>query len=252
MMRFLPLPRFCTTTLRAPHLRRIMASAFGFGLSMAASAPALRAQVGHMPSQSPYEDIKIGQTITLMAGWLSVGRDFAGVAPRSSAMGVLRYDIGVGGPASLFARYTLAPSERDVLNPANPKKTRLFGTRSVMTHVLDGGLDIALTGRKTWHRLLPSVNGGAGVVTDFAAIDTGAYQFGTKFSFNYGFSLRIMSRRGPQLRLDLTRHIWQYDYPDRYFVKASDTTSVLTDTKQRSQWRGSWGASAGLAIPIFR
>lgn len=212
----------------------------------------LSAQVGHLPNRSPYEDIKIGQTLTPMAGRLIMGRDPAGVAPKSSALGAVRWDIGVGGPASLFMRYVAAPSTRQVLNPTEPKAKRVFATPNVTTHLLDAGLDIALTGRKTWHRLLPSLNGGVGIVSDFAKADTGAYRFGTNFSFSYGFSLRYLARRGPQLRIDLTNFIWQYQYPDRYFVKASDTTSILTDTRNRSAWKGNWGMSAGVALPIFR
>jgi hypothetical protein len=91
-----------------------------------------------------------------------------------------------------------------------------------------------------------------GLVSDFARADTGAYQFGTKFSFNYGFSLRYLPRRGPQIRIDATSHLWQYQYPDRYFVVASDTTSILTDTRNREAWRGNWSLSAGVIFPIFR
>ena len=215
-------------------------------------AAPLEAQVGRLPDKSPYEDFAIGQTFTLMGGWFAVATDLAKVAPKPSAIGLLRYDIGVGGPASLWVRYGLARSERDVLLPSNPRASRIFRQQGVTTQLMDGGLDIALTGRKTWHRLLPSVNGGAGVATDFAKVDTGAYQFGTKFSFTYGGSLRIVSRSGPQLRVDISNITWQYQYPDKYFVKASDTTSVLTDTRNRTSWRGSWSFSAGVAIPVFR
>ena len=55
-----------------------------------------------------------------------------------------------------------------------------------------------------------------------------------------------------QLRVDLTNRTFQYDYPDRYFVKAADTTSILADTRRRSVWKGNWGASAGVIIPLFR
>jgi hypothetical protein len=210
------------------------------------------AQVGHLPAQSPYEDVKIGQTVTVMGGWLAVKRDLADVAPKPNWFAGLRYDIGVGGPASLFARYVASPSERNVLVPTNPRTTRILGTPGTTTHLLDAGLDLSMTGRKTWHRLMPSVNLGAGLVSDFAKADTGAYRFGTKFSFSYGLSLRYLPRRGPQLRLDATNFFWQYQYPDRYFVKASDTTSVLTDTRKREGWRANWGLSAGVMFPIFR
>lgn len=211
-----------------------------------------RAQVGHLPAKSPYEDFKIGQTVTLMGGWLAVQRDVADVAPKPSWLAGLRYDIGVGGPASLFARYIVSPSERNLLVPTNNRTQRVIGTPGVTTHLVDAGLDISLTGRKTWRHLMPSVNLGAGLVSDFARADTGAYQFGTKFSFNYGASLRILPRRGPQIRLDATNWLWQYQYPDRYFVKAADTTSILTDTRNREAWRGNWVLSAGVIIPIFR
>lgn len=212
----------------------------------------LAAQVGHLPANSPFEDVKFGQNLSIMGGWMAMTRDPADVAPLSSLAAALRYDIGIGGPASLYARYVVAPSERKLLQPTNPLAKRVIGTPGVTTHQLDAGLDLALTGKKTWHRLIPSLNGGVGVVTDFAAADTGAYRFGTKFSFSYGLSLRYLPRKGPMIRVDLTNFMWQYEYPDRYFVKASDTTSVLTDTRNRSSWRGSRTVTVGVTLPLFR
>ncbi len=236
------------------HMRVFRSTALAALTAVASlSVPAMaRAQVGHLPNKSPYEDVKIGQTLTVMGGWLAVQRDLADVAPASSWMTGLRYDIGVGGPASLFARYMVSPSERRLLAPGNPLATRVLGTPGVTTHILDGGLDLSLTGRKTWHHLMPSVNIGSGIVSDFAKSDTGAYKFGTKFSFNYGFSMRYLPRRGPQVRIDATSNFWKYQYPDRYFVKAADTTSILTDTRKREGWRRNWGLTAGVMFPIFR
>ncbi len=222
-------------------------------VAMCSLIPALAsAQVGHLPANSPFEDVKLGQNLSIMGGWMAMKRDPADVAPKSSLAAALRYDIAIGGPASLYVRYLVAPSERKLLVPTNPRATRVIGTPGVTTHQLDGGLDLALTGKKTWHRLIPSLNGGAGVVSDFSAADTGSYQFGTKFSFSYGLGLRYLPRKGPMIRVDLTNFMWQYDYPDRYFVKASDTTSVLTDTRNRSAWRGSRTVTVGVTLPLFR
>lgn len=242
--------------LRAP-LHASLRSAFVSRLLPALAAALLpiasaSAQVGHMPDKSPYEDFKIGQTLTIMGGWMNMRRDPANVAPDANWMAALRYDIGVGGPASLFARYVASPSERNLLVPSNTQATRVIARPSVTTHMADLGLDVSLTGRKTYRRFMPSVNGGIGVVSDFASADTGSYQFGTKFSFSYGFSLRYLPRRGPQLRVDFTNFIWQYQYPDRYFVLANDTTSVLRRASEQSAWRGNWGVSAGVSVPLFR
>jgi len=240
--------------LRGTYRRGVVAPTFLAALCAALSLPvtSASAQIGHMPDKSPYEDFKIGQTLTIMGGWMNMRRDPANVAPDANWLAALRYDIGVGGPASLFARYMASPSERNLLVPSNTQANRVIARPSVTTHLADLGLDVSLTGRKTYRRFMPSVNGSIGIVSDFASIDTGSYQFGTKFSFSYGVSLRYLPRRGPQLRVDFTNFIWQYQYPDRYFVLANDTTSVLRRASEQSAWRGNWGVSAGVSVPLFR
>jgi hypothetical protein len=227
----------------------------GAGLASCLSAVSVTdaaAQVGHTPTNSPYEDLKVGQSLFISAGWLSVLSDPAGVAPKSSVLGQLRYDINIGGPASLYARYAIAPTERTQLAPSAVAAKRVTGTPSVLLHNFDGGLDISLTGQKTWHRLMPSLTGGIGVVSDFAKADSGGYKFGTKFSFTYGLGLRYVRRGGAQFRVDLTSYLWQYEYPDGYFLTATDNTSVLTDPRNRTKWRSNYAFSAGVALPIFR
>lgn len=231
--------------------RRCLASSFGVAAAFVLSQPAT-AQVGHLPTNSPYEDYKSGQTLSASGGWLGIKRDPAKVAPDATGFVSLRYDIGVGGPAYLFARYTVAPSTRNVFDPAKPAKTRLVNTVSATTSVVDLGLDIALTGQKTWHHLIPSLSGSLGIASDFAKADTGLYRFGTKFSFAYGLGLRYLLRSGYAVRFDATNYIWQYQYPEKYFLKAADSTAILSDTKARSVWRGNWGISAGVSVPIFR
>ena len=210
------------------------------------------AQVGHRPSTSPYEDVKLGQSLSLSGGWLATKRDPAGVAPDAAFMAQVRYDVAIGGPAILFARYSLSPSQRLQYAPGAVASARKVGTPGVVTHIVDGGLDIVLTGRKTWHRLMPSVGGGVGIVSDYANADSGSYQFGVKFAISYGAGVRYVHGNGLRFRLDANNYLWQYEYPDRYFVKATDGTSILTDTRQRTSWRGNWALTAGASYPIFR
>lgn len=216
------------------------------------ATPSLKAQVGHQPSASPYRDVVFGQTIAASGGWLAIARDPAGVAPAASYFGQLRYDVAVGGPTLLFARYSVAPSERDLLLPGVPVAQRVIRTPGTVMHIVEGGIDVALTGKKTWHGLMPTVGGGIGIASDFAGADTGSYQFGVKFSLSYGVGLRYHLQSGMQLRLEATNFVWQYDYPDQYFVAASDQSVILPSDSKRNAWRGNWGLSAGVAIPIFR
>jgi hypothetical protein len=211
-----------------------------------------RAQVGYLPNRSPYEDLVTNQSLSLNVGRLATNTDPANVHPKSSALYSLLYTLPVGGPASLFVQYGFAPSTRNLFNPEYTAKTRLIGQPSVTTHLVNLGLDVSMTGQKTFHRFMPSLTGGIGVASDFAKADTGAYKFGTKFSFSYGAALKYFLRNGWALRADVTNNVWQYQYPDRYFVKSSDTTSILTDTKNRSAWRSNWALTAGVSVPLFR
>ena len=212
----------------------------------------VHAQVGYIPEESPYRDYQTGQNLTLSAGRLSVKRDPAGVAPKSSLLVAARYDVGIGGPASFYVRYSAAPSERSVLLPTNPRATREINVLKSTTHIADLGIDLALTGKKSWHHLVPSLLGGVGIASNYAAVDTGNYRFGTRFAFTYGAGLRYIAHSGFALRVDVTNYTWKYQYPDRYFVQASDSTAILSNTKDRSAYRGNWALMAGVAIPLFR
>ena len=211
------------------------------------------AQVGHLPSNSPYEDLKPTQDLTVLFGHFGSEPGLAGIFPKSSAFGGIRYDLPIGGPASLTARYIFVPSERQYLLPTNPKKTRILGTTSTKLNEADVGFTIALTGRKTYHRLVPAVSGGIGLASDFTAADTGGYKFGTKFSVNFGGNLRYVAHNGSGLRLEATKFIWQNRYPDSYAIPATaDTSSVIANSSERTSWKGHWAFSLGFFFPIFR
>lgn len=222
-------------------------------LALCVAASTATAQVGHPPEQSPYRDQKIGQTLSFVVGQLITGSDPAGVGPKDAPLFGVRYDVGVGGPSAMYFRYLVSPSERRSLLPTQPEATRLLGTPSVMTHVGDIGLDIVLTGRKSWRNLMPSVTGGIGIVTDLRDADAGGYRFGTKFTLAYGGALRYVPVNSRvSFRVDVTNFYWQYQYPDSYFIPTSDQTAVLTDTRHRSAWRSNWGLTAGVSWRLFR
>jgi hypothetical protein len=58
--------------------------------------------------------------------------------------------------------------------------------------------------------------------------------------------------RGYSVRLDVTNHVYQFQYPSTFFSAASDSTRVLDNTSQRSGWQSNWGFSTGVSIPLFR
>lgn len=208
--------------------------------------------VGHTPDRTPYEDVALGQTLTLSGGWLNMGRDPAGAAPKPGGLVQLRYDAAVGGPVILYARYLFAPSERPEFDPTAVAASRQKAMLRVFTNIATAGMELALTGQKSWHHLVPTVSGGVGMVGDPEKADTSGYQFGTKFVLSYGAGLRYVGPSGLRLHLEATNFAWQYNYPESFLTKASDGTAILASSKDRTRWRGSWGLMAGVAYPIFR
>jgi hypothetical protein len=233
-------------------VRSVRALIFSSVIATSLGATVASAQVGHVPAKSPYEDLKVGQDFTFLVGYFNSDIGPAGVLAKPSMFGGVRYDLPIGGPGFLTARYILVPSERSYLLPSKPRKTRVLGTIDTKTHVADIGFTIALTGRKTWHRLLPALSVGTGIASDFAKADTGGYSFGTKFGFTGGGSVRYMLRNGMSVRAEATNYLWRNAYPDAYFAAASDTSRVLTDSKEKKTWGGTWAWSLGLVLPIFR
>jgi hypothetical protein len=214
--------------------------------------PAAAQLVGSEPSRSPYRDLETTQQVTVALGWFAAASDAAGVGPRPAPFALLRHDLHLGGPAWLTSRYALVRSEREVIDPGFPAGERSLGRQPATHHLADVGITMALTGRKSWRGVVPTIGGGIGLTSDFGSLDLGNYRFGTKFAFTLGPGLRVVLPRGYALRLDLTNHVYQFRYPDTYFARASDSTSVLTDTRQRSGWLSNWGATVGTSVPLFR
>jgi hypothetical protein len=215
--------------------------------------PSLSAQlVGSEPSRSPFRDLVTTQQLTFSAGWLDAANDAANLGPDPAPFFSVRHDIHMAGPAWLTTRYGFMRSERRVIDPGLPAAERFQGIQSVTHHIADIGLTLALTGKKSWHSMVPTIGGGIGLTSDFGGTDIGGYQFGTKFAFTFGPGLRVLLPRGYSLRADLTNSVYQFQYPGTFFSAASDSTVVLDDTRQRSGWLSNWGLNLGFSIPIFR
>ena len=86
------------------------------GVGTAALSSVAFAQVGHVPQRSPYADLEYRQEATIFGGYYSAGVDEVGVAPKSGPMFGVRYDLRLGGPASLTSRFAYVSAQRDVID----------------------------------------------------------------------------------------------------------------------------------------
>jgi hypothetical protein len=223
-----------------------------FGVVALLAAVPAAAQVGHDPASSPYTDLEHKQEITWLFGYMRARHDPAGVAPRSAAMTGVRYELNLVGPLDLSADLTRSSSERLKLDPAKPLATREVGLQSTPVYAADLALALDLTGRKSWHHLVPQVRGGLGFVSSGAKDDSSGFSFGTPFAFTFGGGLKFVPGGKLQLRLDVTDRIFKLSYPDSYYRKASDNTSVLEDPTPRSFYTHHTALTVGVSYLFGR
>ena len=231
---------------RAPSLgRAVLLGALGLGL-----ARPVVAQVGHDPSTSPYEDLRGRQAATIGIGTIAPGRDPAGVAARSGLMLTGRYDLQLTRPLWFFTRIGVAPSlERPIKDPLFSDAQRDAGTERHPLVLTEVGLNMNLTGNKSWRRIVPQVHGAIGFVTDGnTKFDLGGYKFGSAFTISYGLGARVTTGQAWELHADLTRVHWKYSYPDAYGA-GSDP---LVSRGRLGPWVGNAVMQIGVSRFFFR
>lgn len=242
----LSLPRAATRTL----------------VALAVAAPLLlvparraAAQVGYTPEHSPYRDVEWKQQLTLFSGSYQASRDPAGVAPQSAPLVGVRYDLRLGGPADLTVRAAHTFSDRTVIDPRQPAGSRVVGTTSAQLNFLDVGIALNLTGARSWHSLIPVVQGGLGVATDFkGGQDVGGFRIGTPFAVSLGAGVRWVPRGSRfQLRADVGDYLFAVSYPSTYFTPPTGGgNAVLKQGASKSSWQHNGSFTLGISYLFLR
>jgi hypothetical protein len=215
----------------------------------------LGAQVGYTPENSPFEDLRGRQALTIFTGTVAPGGDPAGVGPRTGLQLSARYDLLLTGPLWLQTRLTYAPGlERTVKDPVLLGASRNIGTSTRPLTALEAGFGINLTGNKAWRRLAPQVHGAVGFVSGGTKqFDPGGYVFGNKFTVSYGLGLRVVTGRAWEVQADVTHLFWKYNYPDDYRVSSSFTVdNSILQGEPLAPWQGNAVLSIGMSRYFFR
>jgi hypothetical protein len=221
-------------------------------LAVACLATTANAQVGHLPQNSPYRDLENSQEFTAFYGHYDAGKDPIQVAPQDGPLWGLRYQIHVGGPAFLGARWSHVNSNRVAIDPTKVGAARQLGTHDVALNLYDLDLAINLTGQKTFHRIVPVVNLGIGVASCSCTVTNDPYSFGTPFAFSFGGGLRYAPGGRFQLTADWNNHLYQLHYPTAYYVTPTGGTAAVVGNQPRSFWKNNRALTIGASLLFFR
>jgi Outer membrane protein beta-barrel domain len=218
----------------------------------ASAAPAL-AQVGHPPDQSPYHDVPYKQELTVFGGWFGGNAGNASVGPRAGAMAGVRYSIRLGGPVEFAGRFARVSSTRTVIDPTKGADLRTIGDVSVPLYLADVGLDINLTGQKSWHGLVPVAGFGIGVASDAGANrDVGGFKVGTPFALTFGGGLRYVTQGNWSVRAEVADYLFQLSYPSSYTVAPAAGEPVLPANAATNQWTHNAALTLGVSYLFSR
>ncbi|MDQ2890825.1 MAG: hypothetical protein M3R65_09810 [Gemmatimonadota bacterium] len=221
-------------------------------LALAPVGLAAQVVVGHLPENSPYSDIAATQRLTFFGGYFATQQTATGAAPQSGPALGLRYDIPVAGPADFFVKVQRVSSHRDAYDPTLPAETRSLGRQNLPLYNADLGFDMNLTGRRTWHGLIPVLGFGLGVVSATGTTAKDPYSFGTQFSFSGDAGVRIVPGNFIELRFDASPVFYQNHYPSAYYVTPANSTPILATSQARSGFQHAIAYTAGLSVAVFR
>lgn len=234
------------------------------GITIAASMTLLAstaiAQVGYPPQQSPYRDLRETMEVTFYGGYYRAKKDPARVAPVSGPMIGAHYQWRAGGPANLTVDVARVESERRVLDPEKDGTCQLTdvncksaGVYRWPLYAIDGGLAMALTGERSFLRMVPEVKAGIGVVTDFhTQPDIGQFAFGTRFALTWGAGLRLLPGGRYSIRADISNRLYSVKYPINYYVPANDGSLIFGSTQSRTAWLNNPAFTIGVSYLFSR
>jgi hypothetical protein len=213
----------------------------------------LAAQVGSLPEKSPYHDFTYRQDLSVYTGYFGGNTGEAGVGPGSGSLLGVRYGLHIGGPAEASFRVARLFSDREVLNPEASGAARNLGRTSEPLWLADAGINLALTGRKSFHHLVPIIGFGAGFASSGTDPDAGGYTFGTSFAIHFGGGLRFVTHGPWGARVDVTDYLWQLSYPGGYFLTPTGgDTPVLSRDQAQNEWTHNGVITLGLTYIFAR
>lgn len=191
--------------------------AFALVLGMLATTAA-HAQVGYAPGHSPYRDVDAKYILSFVGGYSDGGGGKLGVGPSTGRIGGLRFDLHLAGPGNAQFNLLYGSLERGRIDPDAAPDEPALSTIQQSVILLDAGLNLALTGEKTWHGLAPYFGAGMGIALGGAVSDsTFGMRFNTKFMAGPVVGFRWHPFGGVALRVEGRDLLWQLAYPSGFF-----------------------------------
>jgi hypothetical protein len=228
------------------------------GLLLTASAPRhLAAQVGVDPGASPFRDITYGNGWTFTAGQVYGDGGSVRMSPNSGSSFALRYDVRLSGLLQGYAELGRMSLERHVMHRDDSVVNRFSGPFDMSVWTPQAGLQLNLTGPKTWRGFAPFVAASIGAaVGEELSQDTSEFVFGSKLLFTPSAGIRAYVGERFHVRLEGQLHYWKMKYPSAWLsepaaeppASGDPSNAPITTPDGLSEWL--WTPALRLGIGL--
>ena len=176
------------------------------------------AQVGYLPSQSPYRELTTGTFVEVNGGRVLGAGGLLQLGPRNGYSEGARIVLRGNHTLQLSFGLWTAGTQRTWIDAYDSVATRNKGLIDQRLIAGEFGLQFNATGGKTWHGLAPYGGVGVGLVHGQAspAADTSGYAFGTKLFFAPTLGTRLFAGSRLYFKLDVRGIFWNLTYPVSY------------------------------------
>lgn len=190
-------------------------------LALVVGVPGMaRGQVGYEPTRSPYRDLTTKYMVSLTGGYSWGGGGKTGVGPGEGQVYGGRVDVHLAGPGTAQFGINVGNLDRVLIDPTQGPDDRVLGTVKQSVLMGEVGLNLVLTGEKSWHGFAPYIGLALGLAIGGSVPEDSlsGYEFNTKFLADPQIGLRWHMTRNISVRVEFRDVIWRLSYPERFFL----------------------------------
>lgn len=204
---------------------------------------------------SPYRFLEGTQFGGPFAGYIKASAGASGLGHEDAATFGVNYGLRLSGPLMLDVNALYFPSKYAVLDTAVTKTSsdssyKRIGTANSSLAGATASLRLNLTGARTWHSILPYVQGGAGLVVEVSKDKTAIekapidarHAFGTSFAATFGAGFELFPTKRLAIRVDGRNVLWKIKTP------AALSTGRLARLTPESEYVNNLALTAGVNL----
>lgn len=224
-------------------------------LSLPGPAPAQETGVGGegggadtLSIDTPYRWIDRGVRVGLVGGWVVADRGSSNLGPGPTEAAGLRSRLRLAGPISLEAGTAFGNADRLVVDPRSEGGPAVLDTVPLRWVLAEAGVQLALTGARTWHGLQPFVSVGAGFIigVDEPRSEALSDPDGDAFRFELNTAPAALAGLGAEwivsdrtgISFEVRDHLWRLTTPPGFFRPAvlSNIEEANAPTPEEREW----------------